>query len=87
MDSLIASFDDAILQSIYNLADTLKCTPLDVLNFILRAGTVMSVIFGMLLMIFFDYFMRPVGLHIVDRLSDGIFAVFRWLRSRRKKDR
>lgn len=86
MDGLISSFDDGILLSIYNLAEALECTPIDVLDFILRFGTVISLIFGMFLMLFFDYFMRPVTVHVIDRVLDGLVSLIRWLRSRRKKE-
>ena len=85
MEAVVSSFDDIFLLRIYQLADALKCTPIDVLDFVLRAGTVMSIIFGMVLMIFFDYFMRPVMVHVIDRVLDGLVALIRWLRSRRTR--
>ena len=86
MEGIISSFDDAILVSIYNLADSLNCTPVDVLDFILSAASVIFVIFGIFFMIFLDYFLCPVAVHAIDRFCDGLVALVRWFRSRRKND-
>ena len=87
MEGVVSSFDDAFLMSIYNLAEALKCSPLDVLDFILRVSAVIFLILGVFLMFFLDHFIRPVTDHVIDRVFDGFAALFRWLCSSRKKNR
>lgn len=77
LSACIELFDNVPLLALYDVAEKFNCTPLEVLDFCFTICANLSFILGFLGCFFLDT--------VCDHVADWLVALFRWLRSRRKK--